>query len=252
MFFSGYTHQATLVLLVRLSVSIMTIVKLIQLGLWLYATSFFSSTNLTVFELWPGPITSPVYTCSLCVTFTMFCTSFLTTKTQHPLLCKQHVLPHKWCVVVWFLSFELVRSVCCTNELSVLSVWTFSLNFFGEQVWWIILPSLSQSWLNTQSFSRPTTTSSSPRNMRWVSQRVKGQSLFVFSLEEDHKSLFFSPGKWLFLLFFPPRLSTMLQLLVLDQLWNISCSQPLINSHIFAASTWQNKTIVIFNYMKFP
>lgn len=149
------------------------------------------------------PITSPVKTFLLCVTFTMFCTSFLTTKTPLPLLCKQQILTHKWrCVILLY-----VLSLCpifCTNELSSLSspAWNSSLDFFGEQVWWITLQSLSQSWPNTQNFSKPTTTSSYPRNMRWASQRLKfllsiDFCLIVFSFwgQRVHDCVFFVRGK---------------------------------------------------------
>lgn len=87
----------------------------------------------------------------------------------------------------------------------------FLLSFFSdEQVWWIILPSPSQSWPNTPSSSRPTTISSSPRNMRWVSQKVRGLKvllgidfcLTVFSLQRDIRASASLPqGKWVLLTF---------------------------------------------------
>lgn len=48
----------------------------------------------------------------------------------------------------------------------------FSASPADEQAWWIIPPSPSQSWPSTRSSSRPTTISSSPRNMRWVRRAV--------------------------------------------------------------------------------
>lgn len=64
------------------------------------------------------PITSPVNTFLLCVTFTMFCTSFLTTKTQPPLLCKQRILTRQWVCLVIFKFWTWTCPIYCTNELS--------------------------------------------------------------------------------------------------------------------------------------
>lgn len=75
--------------------------------------------------------------------------------------------------VLWDFKVLNLCRIYCTNKLSLFPCVEFLSQSFGEQVWWIILPSLFQSWPNTQSFSRPTTTSSSPRNMRWVGQRSK-------------------------------------------------------------------------------
>ncbi len=186
-----WLHSATLFPLVHLSVSIMTIVGINTIWsvgvcyqlLWQIINQPCSTKTLCFWALaWSNqvPITSPVNTFLLCVTFTMFCTSFLTTKTQPPLLCKQQIITHQWVCRVIFKFWTWTCPIYCINELPLLSppAWNFFLKFLGDQAWWIILPSLSQSWPNTQSFSRPTTTSSSPRNMRWVDKRFKGQSFF--------------------------------------------------------------------------
>lgn len=113
----------------------------LQFGLWVHATSFLANNQSALLDklscfwalAWSNqvPITSPVNTCSLCVTFTMFCTSFLTTKTQLPLLVsnKFSSINGAICKV---LNLRVLSAVLM-NFLSSFPVWNFSLNLLASR-----------------------------------------------------------------------------------------------------------------------
>lgn len=180
----------------------------------------------------------------------MFRTSFPTTKTQFPPLCKKQILTYKKYL------YDFLNDIQCislTNFLSSLPLCGFLSQSFDGQVWWITPPSLFRSWLNIQSCSRPTTISSSPRNMRWVGQKFKGWRVcwvlisvwLYFGCKESLLSLW---GKWLFLssLFFG-----LVDDAVAGGTWAIIKCQVFL-AMFFLRYIGSLKTDVTFNYVKFP
>lgn len=142
---------------------------------------FFRSSpvlSLDISELWPGLIISPqnhhhrIYIL-LCVKHSP-CPAPASSPLKRISILTSAGNSHTQMVFCAIFRRFILRSVYHTNWLSLfLHLCGLLSPFLAQQAWWIILLFLSQSWLSTQSFLRPTTTSSSHRNMRWVTGATK-------------------------------------------------------------------------------